>query len=76
MKREPMAAACMAMFRTLGIELGEDATAKEALYLFDQLAAADFADDVLAAGATHLGCSRFMTFDAAAAHLARAELLP
>lgn len=73
--RESMVAAFIAMLETPGIEFEHDATVEEALYLLDQFPSADFADCLLAARATHLGRSRFVTFDAAAARLPRGELL-
>jgi predicted nucleic-acid-binding protein len=73
--RNAMAAAFIAMLETPGIEFEHDATVEEALFLFDQYASAEFADCLLAARATHLGRSRFVTFDAGAARLPRAELL-
>ena len=48
---------------------------EEALYLLDQFPSADFADCLLVARATHLGRSRFVTFDVGAARLPRGELL-
>jgi len=73
--RKSMVAALIAMLETPGIEFEHDATVEEALYLLDQFPSADFADCLLAARATHLGRSRFVTFDAAAARLPRSELL-
>jgi predicted nucleic-acid-binding protein len=73
--RQAITATFMAMLDTPGIEREHDATVEEALYLFNQLASADFADCLLAARATQLGRSRFLTFDAGAARLPRAELL-
>jgi predicted nucleic-acid-binding protein len=45
------------------------------LFLFDQFPTADFADCLLVARATHLGRSRFVTFDPGAADLPHGELL-
>ncbi len=73
--RKDIAAAFIAMLEAPGIELEHDATVEEALYLLNQFPAADFADCLLAARATHLGRSRFLTFDAGAARLPRGELL-
>ena len=73
--RKAMASAFISMLETPSIEFEHDATVEEALYLFDQYPSADFADCLLAARATHLGRSRFVTFDAAAARLPRGELL-
>lgn len=73
--RFAMAGAFIAMLETPGIEFEHDATVEEALFLFDQHPASDFADCLLAARASHLGRSRFVTFDTAAARLPRGELL-
>lgn len=73
--RKAMASAFVAMLESPGIEFEHDATVEEALYLLDQFPAADFADCLLAARASHLGRSRFVTFDAGAARLPRGELL-
>ena len=72
------AGACAMKFSMLekpGIEFEHDATVEEALYLLDQFPSADFADCLLVARATHLGRSRFVTFDVGAARLPRGELL-
>jgi len=58
-----------------GVVFEHEATVEEALYIWTQHASADFADCVLNARAAHLGCTRFVTFDAAASKLPRAELL-
>lgn len=58
-----------------GIVFEHEATVEEALYIWTQHASADFADCLLNARAAHLGCTRFVTFDAAASKLPRAELL-
>ena len=50
-------------------------TLEEALYMWAHQPAADFADCLLSARAAHLGRTRFVTFDAAAAKLPGAELL-
>ena len=73
--REAMTSAFTSMLEAPGIEFEHDATVEEALYLLDQFPTADFADCLLAARATHLGRSRFVTFDAGAARLPRGELL-
>ena len=65
--RKAMTTAFISMLETPGIEFEHDATVEEALYLLDQFPSADFADCLLAARATHLGRSRFVTFDAGAA---------
>jgi predicted nucleic-acid-binding protein len=68
-----MTAAVIAMLETPGIEFEHTPTVEEALYLFGQYPSADFADCLLVARATHLGCHRFLTFDAGAARLPRGE---
>jgi predicted nucleic-acid-binding protein len=73
--RHAMVSALIAMLESPGIEFEHDATVEEALYLLDQFPGADFADCLLVARATHLGRSRFLTFDAGAGRLPRAELL-
>ena len=73
--RQALAATFIAMLETAGVEFEHDATVEEALYLFDQFPSADFADCLLAARATQLGRSRFLTFDAGAARLPNAELV-
>lgn len=73
--RKAMVPAFISMLETPGIEFEHDATVEEALYLLDQFPSADFADCLLVARATHLGRSRFVTFDAGAARLPRGELL-
>jgi hypothetical protein len=70
-----MVAAFVSMLETPGVEFEHDATVEEALYLLDQFPSADFADCLLLARATHLGRSRFVTYDAGAARLPRGELL-
>lgn len=57
------------------VEFEHEPTVEEALQLWSQLPSADFADCLLSARAVHLGRSRFLTFDAGAARLPRAELL-
>ena len=73
--RKAMVAAFISMLEMPGIEFEHDATVEEALYLLDQFPSADFADCLLVARATHLGRSRFVTFDIGAARLSRGELL-
>ncbi len=70
-----MAAAFISMLETPGVEFEHDAKVEAALYLLDQSPSADFADCLLVARATHLSRSRFVTFGAGAARLARGELL-
>jgi predicted nucleic-acid-binding protein len=50
-------------------------TLEEALYVWAQHPDADFADCLLAARATHLGATQFMTFDVRASRLPGAALL-
>jgi len=73
--RKAMTGALIAMLETPGIEFEHDATVEEALYWFEQFPGADFADCLMAARASHLGRSRFVTFDAGAARLPGGELL-
>ena len=73
--RKAIASAFISMLETPGIEFEHDPTVEVALYLLDQFPTADFADCLLVARATHLGRSRFVTFDAGAAPLPRGELL-
>lgn len=73
--RASMTAAVIAMLETPGIEFEHEPTVEEALYLFEQFPSADFADCLLVARATHLGRSRFLTFDAGAAKLPRVQML-
>ncbi|MDE1947253.1 MAG: hypothetical protein KGI35_01420 [Burkholderiales bacterium] len=75
MNRKAMTGAFISMLETPGIEFEHDATAEETFYLFDQFPSPDFANCLLAARAMRLGRSRFVTFDAGAARLPRAELL-
>ncbi|MDR7335635.1 type II toxin-antitoxin system VapC family toxin [Roseateles asaccharophilus] len=58
-----------------GVVFEHEATVEEALYIWTQHTGADFADCLLNARAAHLGCTRFVTFDAGASKLPRAELL-
>ena len=73
--RASMTAAVIAMLETPDIEFEHAPTVEEALYLFEQYPSADFADCLLVACATHLGRDHFLTFDADAAKLPRAELV-
>jgi predicted nucleic-acid-binding protein len=73
--RASMPAAVIAMLETPGIEVEHAPTVEEALYLLEQYPSADFAHCLLVARATHLGRDRFLTFDAGAARLPRAELV-
>jgi len=73
--RASMTAAVIAMLETPGIEFEHAPTVEETLYLFEQYPSADFADCLLLARATHLGRDRFLTLDAGAAKLPRAEVV-
>ena len=70
-----IAGAFSALLESADVEFEHRPTVEEALYVWAQHAAADFADCLLTARAAHLGCSRFLTFDAGAARLPGAELL-
>lgn len=63
------------LLETTGIELEDEATVEETLFLWANYPSADFADCLLVARSTHLGRARFLTFDAGAAKLPRAELV-
>jgi predicted nucleic-acid-binding protein len=63
------------LLETTGIELEDEATVEEALFLWANCPTSDFADCLLVARSTHLGRARFVTFDAGTAKLPRAELL-
>ena len=70
-----IAATFAKLLESSGIEFEHEPTVEETLYVWAQHQSADFADCLLVARATHLGRSRFLTFDAGAAKLPRAELL-
>jgi predicted nucleic-acid-binding protein len=73
--KSEIAGAFTMLLETPGIELEDGATLEEALYLGANYPSSDFADCLLLARSTHLGRARFVTFDAGAAKLPRAELL-
>lgn len=70
-----IAAAFSAMMESADVEFEHLPTVEEALYVWVQYPAADFADCLLTARAAHLGRRRFLTFDAGAARLPGGELL-
>jgi predicted nucleic-acid-binding protein len=70
-----IAAAFAQLLETRGMAFEHEPTVEEALYLWAQHPSADFADCLLLARAAQLGSTRFMTFDARAAKLPKAELL-
>ena len=70
-----MTATVIAMLKTPGIEFEHAPTVEETLYFLEQYPSADFADCLLVARATHLGRHSFVTFDAGAAKLPRAEMV-
>jgi len=70
-----IAGASNALLESADVEFEHPPTVEEALYVWAQHPAADFADCLLTARAAHLGRRRFLTFDAAAARLPGAELL-
>lgn len=73
--RAAMKTAIIAMLETPVLEFEHQPTVEEALFLFEQDAEADFALCLQAARSTHLGRSRFLTFDTVAAALPRGELI-
>lgn len=70
-----IAGAFAQLLQSRGVEFEHTETVEETLYLWAQHPSADFGDCLLCARGAHLGRSRFLTFDAAAAKLPRAELL-
>ncbi len=70
-----IAAAFASLLESAGVEMEHEPTVEEALSLWAQHPSTDFADCLLTARAVHLGRSRFVTFDAGASKLPRAELL-
>jgi predicted nucleic-acid-binding protein len=70
-----IASAFAQLLESRGVILESEPALEETLYLWSQHASADFADCLLSVRAIHLGCTRFVTFDADAAKLPRAELL-
>lgn len=73
--REAIAGAFAHLLESGDVEFEHEPTVEEALQLWAQQSRADFADCLLSARAVHLGRSRFLTFDAGASKLPRAELL-
>ena len=73
---KPAIAATVArLLESDGVVFEHEPTVEEALHLWNQHPGAGFADCPLNARAAQLGCVRFVTFDAGAAKLPRAELL-
>ena len=70
-----IAGAFTALLESVDVEFEHPPTVEEALYVWGQHPAADFADCLLTARAAHLGRRRFVTFDAGAARLPGVELL-
>ena len=70
-----IAGAVTALLESGDVEFEHPPTVEEALYVWAQHPAADFADCLLTARAAHLGRSRFVTFDVGAARLPGVELL-
>lgn len=70
-----IASAFAALLESVNVEFEHPPTVEEALYVWAQHPQADFADCLLTARATHLGRSRFLTFDVGAARLPGADLL-
>jgi len=63
------------LLESSGVEFEHEPTVEEALHVWAQHPSSDFADCLLNARATHLGRTRFLTFDSRASRLPRAELL-
>jgi predicted nucleic-acid-binding protein len=63
------------LLESRGVTFEHEPTVEEALYVWTQHSAADFADCLLLARAAQLGRTRFVTFDVGAAKLPGAELL-
>lgn len=70
-----IAGAFTALLESGDVEFEHPPSVEEALYVWVQHPAAEFADCLLTARAAHLGRSRFLTFDADAARLPGVELL-
>ena len=70
-----IAGAFTALLECVDVEFEHLPTVEEALYVWAQHPGTDFADCLLIARASHLGRSRFLTFDAGAARLPGVELL-
>lgn len=75
LNKEAIAGAFAQLLESGDVEFEHEPTVEEALHIWSQQSRADFADCLLSARAVHLGRSRFLTFDAGAAKLPRAELL-
>jgi predicted nucleic-acid-binding protein len=73
--RASMTAAVIAMLETPGIEFEHTPTVEDALYLLELYPSAGFADCLRVERAAHLGRDRFLTRDASAVKLPRAELV-
>ena len=73
--KQSIASAFAQLLESGDVEFEHEPTVEETLHLWSQQARADFADCLLVARATHLGRSRFVTFDVGAARLPRGELL-
>ena len=63
------------LLESRGVTFEHEPTVEEALYVWAQHPAADFADCLLLARAAQIGRTRFVTFDVGAAKLPHAELL-
>lgn len=75
LNRVDVIGAISGLLESLDVEFEDRATVEETLFLLGQHPAADFADCLLVARAVHMGCDRFLTFDAGAAKLPHAELI-
>jgi predicted nucleic-acid-binding protein len=63
------------LLETDGVQHEDEAAVEEAIFRWKDHPKADFTDCMLAARASRLGCTRFVTFDAGAAGLPGAEWL-
>jgi predicted nucleic-acid-binding protein len=73
--RADIAGAFAALLESVDVEFEHPPTVEEALYVWTHHPEADFANCLHAARAAHLGCSRFVTFDAGAGRLPGAVVI-
>jgi predicted nucleic-acid-binding protein len=74
LSKEKMAQVLTQLLECANVRFEDEATLEEALYVWKNHAA-DFADCLISAKATRLGCLSLVTFDGAAAKLPRGQLL-